>query len=64
MPKYIRVLPIVEESHVDLANKTFTTYTRNVAWRNVMVRTQAHYVISPYLNISILYKFKTVEYIL
>ena len=41
MPKSTRETLIVEESHVDLANKTFTTYTRNIALSNIMVREQA-----------------------
>ena len=30
---------IVEESYVDLKNKTFTTYTRNIGMNSIMVRT-------------------------
>ena len=45
MPKSTRETLIVEESHVDLANKTFTTYTRNIALSNIMVRAQAYDVI-------------------
>lgn len=45
VPKSTRETLIVEESHVDLANKTFTTYTRNIALSNIMVRAQAYDVI-------------------